>query len=188
MGIDLSLTGTAYAFHDGETYDWRLIETKPKEHIDRWHRYEFIANEVCTAIESRNPSFVILEDYICSPYNVKTTMALIEMGAIVRHKINGTKINDHNVPWMTVVGSQLKKYITGRGIGHKSLIMKEVYKNLDVDVNDDNVADAIVLSKIAADMHVYRHDNVLPQLKYRAEVLKKIESNRETFNESYWVR
>lgn len=175
MGIDLSLTGSACAFL-GETYDWQLIQTKPREYVDHWHRYDHIAEEVCKMINDRKPIFIVVEDYICNPYNVRTTMALIEMGAIVRSRINAT---GHQ--WMTVVGSQLKKYVTGSGKGHKSLIMKDVYKNLNIDVDDDNVADAIVLATIAKDMYEYCRDGTLPRLKYRVEVLKKIAS-REMFN------
>jgi len=184
LGLDLSLTGTAWALTPGSSapYEYALVKTSPKDYVDRWVRYEQIAGEICKVIMQRQPAFIVLEDYICNPHNVMTTMALIEMGAVVRARIAVL-----GLPWMTVVGSQLKKYVTGSGVGHKSVIIKDVYKNFNVDVNDDNLADAVVLATMARDIHGYKFKSILPTQKYRQEVLKKVLDSREVFNGSRWI-
>lgn len=183
VGIDLSLTGTGLAIFrpDGgeRQYSHTLIRTTPKDYCDRWRRYRFIGNEVLKFIRDDEIGMIVVEDYILRAGNVLTTMALIELGAVVRMAL--AESGQH---WTTVVGSQLKKWITGSGAGSKGVIVKDVYKRLNIDVDDDNVADAIVLSRMAHDLYRFLAGEQEMEYSYRTEVIKKIAQTRERFNET----
>lgn len=201
IGIDLSLTGTGLCryFPKNDKHETKLIATSPKDFANRWLRYGHIAKEVIDFVWREidgKVKFVVLEDYIVCPGNIETTKQLIELGALVRHQLTtdegdgcGTiPASDQIIaPWMTVVGSQLKKWITGHGKGDKSIIIKEVYKQLNQDVNNDNLADAIVLAHVAADLHHFKHFKQEPSQQYRLEVLKKVLKNREVINPDRWI-
>ncbi len=42
-----------------------------------------------------------------------------------------------------VAPTQAKKFLTGKGNCDKNLILKEVFKRYGIDVDDDNIADAV---------------------------------------------
>ena len=70
----------------------------------------------------------------------------------------------------------LKKFILGtiKGSG-KELILKEVYKKYQLDINNNNIADALVLAKIA-DLY-YKMQNKLAigdYPKYQIEVVQAL--------------
>jgi len=57
------------------------------------------------------------------------------------------------IPIIEAAPSQLKKFVIGKGKGPKSVIIKEIYKQWNEDFEDDNIADAYVLSRIGSDYH-----------------------------------
>jgi len=177
-GIDLSLTATGVAIlKDADGSDFKviskLIQTKPSDHSNKWVRIKFIVDQIKDFINTHDAKYVILEDYIISQINITTTTKLVEVGACVR-----MMLNDMNMPFMTVVGSQLKKYITGTGSSKKSSILKDLYKLYNVDVDDDNEGDAIVLAMMCRDVA----EKLTPDKKYQEAVIKKIIKTREHYN------
>ena len=69
----------------------------------------------------------------------------------------------------------MKKFLTGSGACEKSLILKEVYRRWNVDVSDDNLADAVVIAKIGEallndDIHLTKSEQA---------VIKKIRENSQ---------
>jgi Holliday junction resolvasome RuvABC endonuclease subunit len=49
-----------------------------------------------------------------------------------------------------VASNTLKKFVTGRGVGQKQLMVKYVYTKWGFDTDDDNLADAYGLARLAA--------------------------------------
>jgi crossover junction endodeoxyribonuclease RuvC len=62
---------------------------------------------------------------------------------LVRHQLFTKQI-----PFKLVTPNQAKKFLTGKQNVDKNVILKEVFKRYKLDVDDDNIADAINLNKI----------------------------------------
>lgn len=154
LGIDPSPTGLAFAIVDADTYHvWRL---KPRTKVTReGEGRPYRLREIAEFIEARirNLSFqvdvrhICLEGYAFGQAGAAHSMG--EVGGILRLKLL-------NSPWpeplcfpTLVVTSQLKKFATGAGNAEKSQILKAVYKKWGVDLDDDNMADAFTLAKMA---------------------------------------
>ena len=52
------------------------------------------------------------------------------------------------IVYQEVAPTQAKKFLTGKGNCDKNLILKEVFKRYHIDVDDDNVADAVNFNMI----------------------------------------
>jgi len=58
-----------------------------------------------------------------------------------------------DLPYITIAPQRIKKYVAAtKSEGVKSLVMKNVYKQYDYDVNDDNLADAFVIAQITKEL------------------------------------
>lgn len=57
---------------------------------------------------------------------------------------------------MAFTPTELKKFITGKGNSKKQIIIQQVYKKYGVEFEDDNLADAFVLAKMAEAAHANR--------------------------------
>lgn len=66
--------------------------------------------------------------------------------------------------------TSLKKYVLGKAATGKNLMLKGVYKKWDVDLDDDNLADAYALSRIAWVLAGFEET----QFQYEREVLQKL--------------
>jgi Holliday junction resolvasome RuvABC endonuclease subunit len=70
------------------------------------------------------------------------------------HKIGGLgylvryMVWRHEIPYLIVSPAEVKKFATGKSKAEKSLILKQTLKVWKVDLNDDNEADAFVLTMI----------------------------------------
>lgn len=57
---------------------------------------------------------------------------------------------DPRIAPVLVAGNTLKKFVTGRGVGKKQLMVKYVYTKWGFDTDNDNLADAYGLARLAA--------------------------------------
>lgn len=174
-GLDISLTATGVAniSNNGKITSKILSAPKPKKFNNKFNRYQSLVEDILDYIKDTKTKYVVLEDYIVTKHSTTTTK-LIEVGACVRYTMNLKKI-----PFLTVAGSQLKKYVCGKGNVPKDILIKELYKRYDVDVFDNNEADAIGLAMICRDLV---KDKPQQDVKYMKEVLAKIRKDRERFN------
>lgn len=172
-GLDLSLTASGFAnlSKDGKLTH-HVYGTEKKDFKHDWDRIEHIIEHIDKWLKETDTKYVVVEDYLVSPH-FNTTKHLIELGACVRMHLYKTKM-----PFTTIVGSQLKKYATGNGNAKKEIIIKELYKTLNIDVNDNNEADATYLCLICRDLVTKK----FPTKKSTKEVLEKIDKEREKYN------
>jgi hypothetical protein len=56
------------------------------------------------------------------------------------------------IPFQLITPNQAKKFLTGKHHCNKNVILKEVLKRYQIDVDDDNIADAINMNKIGQAM------------------------------------
>lgn len=173
LDISLSCTGLATIDKNGKISHSVLSAPSLKECSNRFDRYQALSNEIIKYLVDSKTEYVLIEDYIVVPKNIETTRKLIELGSCVRKDLNDKKIK-----FITVTGSQLKKYATGKGNSPKDIMIKELYKQHGIDVNDNNVADAIFLSMMCKDVASEKPSSH----KYKREVIKKVLSDREKFN------
>lgn len=107
-----------------------------------------------------------------------------ENGGAVKYALHEHALNYH-----VTAPTSAKKFITGKGVAEKSLILKKCMTEFDYDVNNDNEADAFVLAAmmlaqnklhIPEELAMLRPENLT---EYRKEALKSMEFN-ETVSES----
>jgi crossover junction endodeoxyribonuclease RuvC len=146
LGLDLSLTGTGwYEYnkpdpeHAMETYldASGLIETKKMIGLDRIH---FILTEVMKLVNKQ--TLIIVEDFSFGSKG-SALFQIAGLGYIVRHELWSQGID-----FILVPPTVLKKFVTGAGNSDKSVMLKEIYKRWQADINDDNIGDAYGLCRI----------------------------------------
>ena len=77
-----------------------------------------------------------------------------EVGAAIKLALVGWYGLDRAVAYPTIVAAnQLKKFATGSGTAKKSMIPKEIFKRWNTDFNNENLAEAYVLARIAWGVH-----------------------------------
>lgn len=116
------------------------IPIQPK--ITGVKRLQFIYDQFCNFLDEHLPEYAAIEGYA---YNAKGLyFNLGEVGGILR-----IALYERSIPTVQVPPTVLKKYITGSGNANKDIIIKELYKKFDLDINDNNAADAAGLAILA---------------------------------------
>jgi len=162
LGIDLSLNSTGLCIrtdalqqfagtidsvsHPGvlnkKGYSFFLIDfprpTKKKPGPSREEKWNHIVERVRFFADHADE--VILEDYAFGAIG-RGKSILCEIGGIVRFTLN-----DMDVPYILVSPTTLKRFVGSPG--SKSMIPKEVLKRWKIDLDSDDLADALVLTKI----------------------------------------
>jgi Holliday junction resolvasome RuvABC endonuclease subunit len=158
LGLDISLCHTGWALYDQvtNTFAYGVIEP-PKDMTEVLPRMDFMRTQVLALMPGTKATwaettFVTLEGLAFSA-NGNVALQLAGVGYFVRHALwrLGIKFKD-------ITPNQGKKFLTGKGQSEKNIILKEVfrrYKNQDgspVDVDDDNIADAVNFNMIGRAM------------------------------------
>jgi Holliday junction resolvasome RuvABC endonuclease subunit len=143
IGLDLSLNHTGFAEYNLDMDQVIGYGTLESGKLRGAERLGFVKQSVTNRLRPAEgfPLFLI-EGYA---FGAKGDQAyqIGELGGLIRHLLweVGSTV-------MVVTPTQLKKYVTGKGTVEKNLILKEVYKRFGYDVEDDNVADALVLMEL----------------------------------------
>ncbi len=145
VGLDLSLTASGFAVKQGTHIEMRTIKTNPKTAVNDLARLEYIRDEILKLIPP-GVAMVCVEDYFMPhmAHQIGAAIGLVGLGMTVR-----IAMYDRGIPFYVVADSQLKKFVTGKGAGQKSMILREAYKRWGIEAKDDNQADACVLAYIA---------------------------------------
>jgi Holliday junction resolvasome RuvABC endonuclease subunit len=130
IGLDLSLCHTGYAFQTDGYRDIGVIEPKNRRGCERlvWIREQ--VREL-----AKGSDLVICEGYAFSRPNQAHQLG--ELHGVIR-----TFLYEHDMPLLLVAPAALKKFVTGKGKAEKGVVIKAVFQRFDVDVDDDNAADA----------------------------------------------
>lgn len=148
IGVDQSFTGTGLIVLDqaGDYVDHDLIVTGPPTsamgEIDRFLK---IFNGIHAWIKGHAQDRqvgIALEDFA---FNATNKMANI--GGLGWH----LRIMLSRTPWSFCVAAPtlVKKFATGKGQASKTAVCMSVYKRWKFETDNDNLADAFVLAKIA---------------------------------------
>lgn len=194
LGIDLSIQGTGLAFISDDkdqlklldagglqsvvfprfskqlsTLDWYqglLVSPVPDGEFARW---ETIKDAVMGF--AMHAHQVTIEGYAFGSDTAWAT-SLRELGGIVRYHLRKARL-----PLVEVTPTQLKKFATGDGRADKNIVLKEVFKRWELDLSDDNMADAFVLAKIGVALS--RPGGLVGLTKFQYDVIQAIQSPKE---------
>jgi Holliday junction resolvasome RuvABC endonuclease subunit len=172
MGLDLSMTGTGVCIMDGTTIiHQKLITTKPiKEKTGKIIKKK--GKEVEEEVSIEGEDLIRIKhikdeihksmkevDFLSEYINIRETCIAIEGPS---YGMEGKTSSIHTLGklmgiieyWFTyelliqytiIPPTTLKKIITGKGVGKKEMMLKEVYKKFGLDFNDNNLCDAFCL-------------------------------------------
>ena len=151
LGIDLSLNSTGLCIHHeavGDTfinkkgYSFFLIDfprpTKKKPGPAREEKWFKIVERIEYFADHADE--VVLEDYAFGAIG-RGKSILCEIGGIVRYCLR-----KKHVHYTLVSPTTLKRFLGS--VGSKSMVPKECLKRWKIDLDSDDLADALVLTKI----------------------------------------
>jgi crossover junction endodeoxyribonuclease RuvC len=148
IGLDLSINGTGFVIIDNEAkiINQKLITTNPKDDIE--DRFLNIIKELEIIYNNTN---VLQKVYIegLSYQSVSSNAAqLAGIHFIVRLELK-KNILDYKDKVEIIPPGVLKKFVTGKGNCKKNLILLNVFKKFGETFDDDNLADAYSLARLA---------------------------------------
>ena len=143
VGMDPSFNGFAIIVldKDANIIEQRLIASNTKAEIeDRLIEleagYEFIPNINCLhSVFLEGPAFLA---------NGKFALQMGALHFMIRLMLKRKGVNYH-----VIAPGTLKKFVTGKGNAKKDLILLKVYKKWGVEFENDNLADAYGLARMA---------------------------------------
>ncbi len=144
IGIDQSIVCTSIAL----LYAGEMNIARIKEDVRGPALLDIIHFRIKRTLESQTlkPAGVAIEGYA---YGAKGAyFNLGEVGGVIRLAAQQT-----SSPLIQVPPTVLKKYITGKGTSPKDIMIKEMYKKYDLDINDNNDADAAALALLAHEFY-----------------------------------
>ncbi len=174
LGLDLSLTSSGVYMHTPDAKDYKnftkdkkfVIETKEKRGVVR---LKYIAAVLSDFLEEHGkPTLIAIEGYAMGVRGGRS-FDIGELGGVIR-----TLLYDRQIPFIVAPPTVLKKFLTGKGVADKSIILKEVFRQYGFDTPKHDIADAFVLSQIAKDYYrgliAANKQDIKPV--YRKEALK----------------
>ena len=157
VGLDPSYNGFGIIVLDGkgEIVDQKLLTTTSKEEIEQRilnleAEFKFI------------PSIAGLETvYLEGPAYSSNGQFILQMGAL--HYYIRIFLFRKNVNFKVIAPGTLKKFVAGDGRAKKELMLLKVYKKWGVEFEDNNLADAYGLARMALEVHQNEQNKQIPK-------------------------
>ena len=143
VGMDPSYNGFAIVIinHNAEIVDQILLNSKTKDEAeDRIIQLEKGFSFVADLIGRETV-------YIEGPSYASNGAFVLQMGALHYHLRIFFRLN--NVKFKVITPNGLKKFVTGKGVAKKELMLLKTYKKWGVEFEDNNLADAYGLARMA---------------------------------------
>jgi len=155
VGMDPSFNGFAIILldKDANIIEQRLLTSESKAEpedrlIELEKGYEFIPNIVCLhTVCLEGPSYMSNGAYA------------LQMGAL--HFMIRIMLKRRGVNFKVIAPGTLKKFVTGKGNSKKDLMLLKVYKKWGVEFDNDNLADAYGLARMALEEYTNDTDGTV---------------------------
>jgi crossover junction endodeoxyribonuclease RuvC len=174
VGLDLSLCSSGFSMKDGQNIHMETIKTVPKDFPNDLARLIHIRNAIMGKIP-KNVRMICIEDFFTG-LHPGSGIGLAMLGATVR-----LALYEAGYPMVIVSPTQVKKFVTGKGAGEKSLILREVYRRYGLECKNDNESDAATLMFLAESL-ITGWNNDTP--KFQVEVISTVRKERPRYNVS----
>lgn len=148
IGLDASLTGYGVIALWPSGYSETLIRTDAKQNYAQ--RLTFIREALSGVFSTyqdriglicmERPAYAASGAFTGGLVHAATAFALVDVFGL----------DDKHIAPVLVAGNTLKKFVTGKGVAQKGLMVKYVFQKWGYDTNDDNLADAYGLARLAA--------------------------------------
>ena len=180
IGLDLSLTASGVCILGDENGTpsvvmGKEIKTKPDQFPHLLARCDYISDEVMKIVKGVNSDFIIMEDFFTGQ-QPGTVISLACVGTLVRYKLMKSGYN-----FFTVAPTQLKKFVTGKGVGRKDVMIKYVFQRFGYDTNSNNVCDACGLAYFGRAIWHKMNERDIKLLAYEDEMVKKVIKERQLY-------
>lgn len=144
LAIDPSLTATGWAVGENER---NLVFGDMKNDLRGSERIVWIINRVKVLLHDHKPSVIVLEDYSFGSHT--SAYDLGELGGFLRVLFHEYSREVSGVSFLKFAPTELKKFITGKGIAQKELVMLKLFKRFGIETFNNNQADAVGLFLMA---------------------------------------
>jgi len=179
VGLDQSYTGFAFVSLDADGTDivgnLTSFDSKTGNGVERLLSvYQHLFNMFS---ETNDVAHICMEGYSAASKFGREQAG--ELGAIVKLAIYDyfDRFNDDygDLRYPTIIQpTSLKKFVTGTGNAKKNNMLLAVYKKWGFETNDDNLADAYSLARVAMAVHTG-----VTELAYEKEALKAVHPHTE---------
>jgi Holliday junction resolvasome RuvABC endonuclease subunit len=148
LSLDVSICHTGWALYDRADgkFTYGVIEP-PKTMIDFIPRMDFVRSEIISLLPGtvatwRDTVFVTIEGLAYAAKG-NVGLQLAGVGYFVRHALWRAGIQ-----YKEITPNQGKKWLTGKHLCEKNLILLKTFQKYGIECSDDNVADAINFNMI----------------------------------------
>jgi Holliday junction resolvasome RuvABC endonuclease subunit len=153
LAFDLSLAHTGWCAQSAAGMGYGLCPNfrKKKEVGDEAYDLERLSHILKFVKPRVEPdTLVVIEDFSFASQG-QALFQLGGLGYLIRYWLWQNK-----TPFVLVSPTALKKFVCGAGNAKKAEMVKEVFRRFEVDVRDDNVADAVGLCYLGLSLiHAY---------------------------------
>ena len=145
LGVDQSLcsTGIVILDTDYKIILQKLIKTEPHQFSTEIERLIHIKNRVREIIDFYDIKSVYMENFAYGARGA-SIFTIGGLGYLLRELYYEEKI-----PLTLIAPATLKKYASDKGNCKKNLVLMSILKKWHVEINDDNIADAYILARMA---------------------------------------
>lgn len=171
IGIDFSLRATGLVILDegGELVRSEVVRSAPSKQLSHIVRKARLADAIFELSGAHPGDTVIFEQYAFSAKGHIAEIAEAK-GMLLRRFMDDAVVDPNRI--IVATPQMLKKFASGKGNADKNVVMKAVFKRWGFDTDNDNVADAFTLAKIAHALH----SGCTDLTKYEKEVIEKLRS------------
>lgn len=158
VALDLSLSATGVA-HNAGTAE-RAFTLRPRQ-LRGVERLEWIMRRVVK--EALGKDLVVIENYAFARPNQAHQIG--ELGGVIR-----LALYTHNIAYVEIAPSALKKYATGKGNAPKEAVLAAAFQRLGYAGYDHNESDALWLLAMALDHYGMEEAPQVPKINREALV------------------
>lgn len=153
LGLDIALAknGICLINENGDLIISDVFKTNNSDIIE--NRIKKLIDEILKIINENEIEKIYLEG-LSYGSSGNSFAQICGMHYTLRYEI----LNNCNIDVTIIEPNKLKKFITGKGNCKKDLILLNVYKKFGVEFDDDNLADAYSLARMALEDYKIKKD------------------------------